>query len=697
MFVPLWLTLLSEDAFAQQGDSVASLPPLSVSATRSGKRSPFELPVSSTRIVSDSARNGIRRNAIGEILFGVPGVQVQERSNPSQDPRLSIRGFGARSAFGVRGVRVLRDGVPLSLPDGQTPLDMLDVETVGTIEVIRGTAAALFGNAAGGVVEFKSRDIPDNINWRAFSSSGGGVMRANGTLSASYSDTERRRKRAAMLSITRTWGDGWRDWSSLNATSLFARAELQFNDTKLSVFGSHYDNARADNSGALTELELKGAPTLSDPLNVQKQSLKAVAHSQLAISVSRDVGDSEISATIFGSVRELDNPLPFSVVGVSRGAAGFAVSASDKWKLPSSNVSFRSTIGVDGQLQRDKRSNWENCTAIAAISAQCPSLNEARGTLRLSQREAVNGIGSYLRSEVQLPVSLLISSAVRYDDVRFRVRDGYVTTDNPDDSGERSMSAVTPMAGIVWRVRPLVSLFSNWSVAFETPAITELTNKSDGSAGLNDAILPQKTRTTEVGVRSFTSTSWMLEASAFASTANDELIPFDVPESPGRRAFRNAGKTSRRGVELAANGSLGITDVGIGYSWSRFRFIDYLSNGVNFAGNSIPGVPDHQLQLQVAPHFGAVKGAIEARVVSSVWADDANTVRASGYSVWNVRSSFLVMRGNPGVVTLSTGIDNVLDHRYASSVVTNATRGRYFEPGSVRTIWVGIELKSQSR
>ncbi|HEY0931025.1 MAG TPA: TonB-dependent receptor plug domain-containing protein, partial [Gemmatimonas sp.] len=139
-----------------QRDSAQALQSVRVSVTRDVARSPFELPFALTTAPL-SARPAQRRAGVGDLLLGVPGVQVQDRANPSQDPRIAVRGFGARSAFGVRGVKVLRDGVPLSLPDGQTPIDWLDLETIDRIDIVRGTAAALYGNAAGGVIDMRTR------------------------------------------------------------------------------------------------------------------------------------------------------------------------------------------------------------------------------------------------------------------------------------------------------------------------------------------------------------------------------------------------------------------------------------------------------------------------------------------------------------------------------------------------------------
>lgn len=680
---------------AQQADSIVRLTPVPVSATRSGIRTELELPLSVTRIRLDSARPGLRRNDVSGILFGIPGIQVQERASPAQDARLSIRGFGSRSAFGVRGVRVLRDGIPLSLPDGQTPIDLLDMETIGSVDVIRGTSAALFGNAAGGVVDFHSRAIPDGVTMRFRGWNDKGLSRLNATVATGGTgDTGLLQRPGVMASFTRSVGDGWREWSRQEISSAFVRTSSVVKGYAVGIQGSYYDNGYAENTGALTAAELMRDPTLPDSLNMAKESSKTVSHSILALTVSREGEGRDFNATLFTSARDLENPLPFSVVDVGRRSSGLSMRVGERWLLPSGTVAFRTTAGIDAQWQRDDRSNRENCAGVSSATALCPVAGSLAGALRLSQLEEIRGTGVYARGEVELPQNVFVSGAVRYDRVHFSVSDNFVTAQNGDDSGERSMSATTPMLGVVWRLRPLISLYSNWSVAFETPAMTELTNKQDGSAGLNDVIQPQLTRTVEVGARGWFGGNWHLDASLYTAAVTDELISFDVPGAVGRRAFRNAGRTSRRGLDASLLRSSQWLDAGAAYTWSHFRFVDYVFNGVSYAGKNIPGVPDHQLQMYLTPRAGKAFATIEARVSSEVAADDAGSVWGAGYAAWNSRAGYTLSAARAGELQITGGVDNLFDRRYASSIVTNATRGRYYEPGVVRTFWVGVELNT---
>lgn len=673
-------------------DSAQSLQALRVTVTRDAARSPFELPFAlSTAPLT--ARPALRRTGTSDLLLGVPGVIVQDRANPSQDQRIAVRGFGARSAFGVRGVRVLRDGVPVTLPDGQTPTDWIDLETVERVDVVRGTAAALYGNAAGGVIDMRSRapsSAPFAVQTRLWD--GGGLQRGNVQLSGSQADSTGMWQRGAwLLSATRTAGNGPRTWSRLDASSVFARALATVGGTRLEVQGTHYDAPRAENTGALTAAELARDPRLPDSLNFTRRSRKAASQSQVALLAERGVAGGTVRGSVFGGRRSLDNPLPFAIVAVERDVAGGGLHGA--WRLTRAGNTrlpwpVRLGAGVDAQRLVDDRFNYENCAAVAAsapATATCPQPGKERGNVRLEQQERAMNVGGYGRVEVEAPYGFFVSAALRHDRVRFRVQDRFVTGSNPDDSGERTLQATSPMFGIVWRPRSTWSLYSNVSTAFETPTVTELTNQETGAAGLNTTLEPQRTRTTEVGTQLLLGGRVRADVAVFRATVLDELVPFDVPNQPGRRAFRNAGRTTRTGAESSVRAQWRAVDVGAAYTWSRFRFDRYDVGTVSYAGKRIPGVPEHYLQAFGTARRRALFTTVELTASSAATANDAGTVNASGFAVWNWRAGVEL---NAGALRLqpTVSLENAFDRRHATSLVINATRNRFFEPGLRRRL-----------
>lgn len=669
-------------------DTTRHLQSVRVTVTRDAERPPFELPFAVTTAPL-SARPALRRTGVSELLFGVPGVQVQDRANPSQDQRLALRGFGARSAFGVRGVRVLRDGVPLSLPDGQTPTDWLDLETIDRVDIVRGTAAALYGNAAGGVVAMRSRapsTAPFSGQARVWD--GGGVQRGNVQLSGSVADsTGQWRQPAWLLSATRTAGNGPRAWSRLEASSVFGRALATIAGTRIELQGTHYDAPRAENPGALTATELARDPRLPDSLNVTRRSRKAVVQSQLAVLGERTLSSGTVRGSLFMGTRSLDNPLPFAMVDVDRRVAGGSVHGA--WRLGALVWPVRLGAGIDAQQQVDARANFENCAAVASgapVTALCPVPQAERGATRLQQDERATNVGGYGRVEVEAPHHVFGSAALRYDRIGFRVRDQFITATNADDSGTRLLGAVSPMVGLAWRARPLWSLYANLSTAFETPTITELTNQDNGAAGLNRSLAPQRTRTIEVGTQAVLGQHLRADIALFRARVLDELVPFDVPNQPGRRAFRNAGRSTRTGAETSVQGQWEALEFGTAYTYSRFQFDRYDVGTVSYAGKRIPGVPEHYAQS-----FGTVRtrglfGTVEWTASSRASANDAGSVYGAGFSVWNLRAGYEVASVAGVHLHPTVSLENAFDRRYASSLVINATRNRSFEPGLPRRV-----------
>jgi len=662
--------------------------------SRERSRSPFELPFALTTAPL-TARPAPRRAGIGDLLFAVPGVQVQDRANPAQDPRIAIRGFGARSAFGVRGVRLLRDGVPITLPDGQTPTDWIDLELVERLDVIRGTAAALYGNASGGVIDLRTRDpqaAPLGGVARVWD--GGGVRRLHVSIDGGWpAATGRAAAPRGQLAFTRTAGDGPRQWAGLDASHLFARGIATVAGARVELQGTHYASSRAENTGALTAAELARDPRLPDSLNITKRSRKTATQSQLALVIDRPLGtEGSVRAVAFGGRRMLDNPLPFAVVAVDRAFLGGSLHAS--WRTRRVGWPVRLGVGLEAQQLDDARRNFENCADLAAtapVTTRCPARTE-RGALRLDQDERAATVGAFARLEVEAPGALFASAALRGDQIAFGVRDRFVTATNADDSGDRTLRALSPMVGLTWRAKPVVSTFVNLATAFETPTVTELTNQETGAAGLNATLRPQRTRTLEAGVQGLVGGHWRVDLAGFHAEVTDELVPFDIPNQPGRRAFRNAGATRRRGAELGVRGAWSAVELGTAYTWSAFRFVTYAVGTQTYAGQPIPGVPTHAGQGFLTLRQRRLFGTLEWSGATSATADDAGRVRAAGYAMWTVRGGAYEARLGGIVIEPVVAVENLFDRRYAASLVVNATRGRYFDPGLPRRLTAVIRV-----
>jgi iron complex outermembrane receptor protein len=662
------------------------LPPV-VTVTRDVERSPLDLPFAISTLRPDSLAPGQTHTQVDQTLALLPGVTVANRTNPSQDTRVSVRGFGARSQFGARSIRILRDGMPLTLPDGQTPIDYLDLESVGRVEVIRGPAAALYGNASGGVIDLRSAAppaVPFAVQARSWNGAFG-LERYSGLFGGSSGST------SYQGNIGRTQSDGYRSYAHQRLTNAFGRVATNVGGSELALIGMGLDMPLAENPGALTRAQVDSAPDQADRASVQKRARKVVHQVQLGLSDRTPIGAAgEFTAQVYGGTRSLFNPLTFAVVGVERRQGGAGARLTLPWTL--AGATNRASAGVDAQWLNDARKNWANCNAVPTASANCPSTTTERGVLTLDQRELVSSIGPYLRDEVDVG-RVRASAGVRADRVRFEVRDHYLA-DGRDDSGARSLNAVSPMVGLAARVSPFQSFYVTVGSAFETPTTTELGNQPDGSAGLNRDLKPQYSTTYEIGTKGVAVANFQYDASLFDTEVRDELIPFEVPGGNGRTYYRNAGRTRRQGIELALATDAGPVSLVATYALSRFRFRDFLNGGTQLGGNVIPGIPEHQAQAAATWHLRHGFVVAEGVAKSQVWVNDANSAAAPGFAVFNLRAGATASFGKPWLSPM-VGVQNLFDRHFIGSVAINASGAsiaatKFYEPAPGRTWFVGL-------
>jgi len=674
-------------------DSVASPPrrttldPVVITVTRGAGTSPLDAPFAMSVLRPDSARPGQRHTALDESLALVPGLTAVNRTNPSQDPRISIRGFGARSAFGVRGVRVLRDGMPLTLPDGQTPVDYLSLESVDRIEVIRGAASALYGNASGGVIDLRTTAPPatrlggELRQWLGDYASSRTTIKLGGISGSAYYQAD--------ASLTRS--GGFRIYSRQRATSGFARVGAILGGTDYALQMLALDLGLAENPGALTLAQFQSDPRLADQPSVNKLARKEVRQIQVGMTANRQLARDEISASAYIGGRSLYNPLTFAVVDFGRRTFGASGRYTHAFTTAKPN---RLTVGFDLQGQNDSRRNFANCNdnpSLTTPTSSCPVVGVERGTLTLDQRELVSGLGAYLNDEFRITERFRVSGGLRADNVNFEVRDRLIGGTNPDDSGERTLHAVTPYVGIVARIADDRSIYANISSAFETPTATELGNHPDGGAGINQQLAPQKSITYEVGSKGGVGRTFFYDVALFSTRVRDELVPYEILGSGGRRYFRNAGRTNRRGGELGISAEAGPILMNGSYSYSDFRFARFVTDSGVFDGKRIPGIPIHRGQASATISRGVVFGVIEAEAAASAFVDDANTARAPAYQVVHLRGGARRVFGL-SAASVVAGVQNLFNRAYSPSLSVNAARGKFFEPAVGRTVFVGLTI-----
>lgn len=655
------------------------LPDITVTVRRSDERLD-RLPAAVT--VLDSTTLGRGRPGLGadEALAGVPGLYVANRYNYSLDQRLSIRGFGSRANFGVRGVKVLLDGVPQTLPDGQTQLGNVDWATIRRVEVLRGPAAALYGNASGGVIALETGPPGGERPGAAVQAGGGsfGLVRW-----LARSDGRAGRLGAAVSAGGYTI-DGFRQHSRAETFQLNARAQYALaSATSAAIRFAHADAPRAENPGALTLAELEARRDSAAANNILRGADKDVRQDQLSLALRHAGPVSELSVAFFGLTRRLRNPLATNTyVSIDRRAGG--VRATGTRALRADSLAPRLSAGIDAQRLRDDRTNYLS------------DGGEPTDSVQLDQQENVTELGAFLQATWRAAPRVTLSLGGRRDDVTFDVADRHLG-DGADNSGRRRMTAWSWNAGASYSVSPNATAYANVATAFETPTTTELANDPSGAGGFNGDLGPQRSVSYEAGMRGGGhGVGW--SAAAFAGRVRDAIVQYE--EIGGRAFLRNAGRLHQDGVELAVNAApLPPLHLGAAYTLTRYRFAEYRpaagTSVDTLDGNRLPGVPRHFLRVVLlAEPLRDMTLDVEHSVASSLFADDANTLEAPGWGI-GVTSLRLTWTRDVGALEIapSGGVNNVFGRRYVGSVTINGANGRVYEPAPGRNFYIGAEAR----
>ena len=661
-------------------DDTVALAPMVVSVLRSPVRLD-RLPFSVSVMDGAPLTEGNSGLFIEEALHTLPGVRVQNRYNASVGERLSIRGFGARSQFGVRGIRILVDGIPATLPDGQTTLDHLDIGSLGRVEALRGPAASLYGNGAGGVILLHSAPpYPGSYRQELSAVTGSdGLQRLQATGSGTAGVFGYR------ASLARSVFDGFRDNVSQSGEDPYSRAKRTTINAALTsqaaggtltvqLGGVDLD---ALNPGSLPADVFDAGSNQAWGFNVARRTRKDVRQVQAGVRWSGLVGGLEAGLAAYCVRRELDNPIPTSVIDLHRKGGGARLTLGREWG--EDGRAGRVDFGIEGDFQSDDRREFVN-------------QGGKPGAITLDQEERVRAAAVFGRLHLSVATRVAAMAALRFDRIGFVASDDLVTADDPDDSGERDMGALSPSFGIHVDLGER-GLFASVAHFFETPTTTELANRLEGAGGLNPGLEPQSGWTLEGGVRGVAGDRVAYDAAVFTTALRNQLVPFEVPSHPGRHFYRNAGRSTVRGFEVAARTMLSrLLTVRLAYGRVEARFTRFSVGDQAFGGNRIPGIAPHRLELSARAGRGRWFGELRVETRGEVPANDANDAGAKGYTLFGMRFGATGIRAGGLALSPFAAVTNVTNQRYASSVVVNAFGGRYFEPGPDRGGHVGLSL-----
>lgn len=649
----------------------------------------FDLPAAID--VVDSARiiDGQARVNASEALVAVPGIVVQNRQNYAQDLQISSRGFGARSAFGVRGVRLLTDGIPATMPDGQGQAATFDLDMAERIEVLRGPFSAVYGNHAGGVIQLFTRD-----------GQGAPSVEANvfaGSYGSWKADISAQGKPGAIgyvLDTSRFHTDGYRDHSAATRDQAFAKFTTQPDqDSSLTVETNGLWQHDTQDALGLTSADYDKNPRSASAAALTYNTRKSIDHVQGGMTYERRFGADSLQVTGYVGSRQVVQyqSIPKSaqvnpkssgaVVDFDRSFGGVDIHWVDVRSLAGGKLT--TTVGLDYDRSGDARSGYENF-----IGSQLG----VKGTLRRNEQDDVTSIDPYLQAEWQSE-RWAFTAGLRHSRVDVNVEDKYLA--NGNDSGSVAYRRTTPVLALLYKATPALNLYASAARGFETPTMNELFYSGSGGT-FNFNLNPAHSTHLEVGAKSLLGKDTSLNVALFQVRTEDELV-VDT-SSGGRTSYKNASNTLRQGMELSLatawqhgfSGRLAVSGLYAIYDEAFTAGTTTIP-----AGNRLPGVASANLYGELAWKNvpTGLSTALEAVSSGKVYVEDSNTQRpAPGYTIFNARIGAERQYG-PWRVKAFGRINNLLDRNYIGSVIVGDGNGRYYEPAPGRNWLVGTSVQ----
>lgn len=666
-----------------------SLPEVVVSANRQEQQS-FDAPASIQAVGQDVIEAAGPRVNLSESLNRVPGISVLNRQNYAQDLQLSIRGSGARSPFGIRGARLIVDGVPATMPDGQGQASTISLPSAQRIEVLRGPLAQLYGNSAGGVVQVFTADGPERPELRMTLDAGPDGLRRYGVQAAGQSGTLN-----YVIDVSDFETDGWRENSAAERQHLNAKLRWDASEqTRVTLVANVFDQPVSGDPLGLTRAQFEADPRQAVANSTLYQAGKDVAQQQVGLVLDHRLdADRQLSGRVYAGQRDLFNrlaiPLAFQtaptasggIVDLDRAYSGVGLRFSQR--VPTGQGQVLWSVGLDHERMSEHRRGYLNEFGV-------------QGELKRDEQDSVHSTGLYTQADWVINEHWSAVAGLRANRVAFRVEDAFVTADNPDDSGRVSFSATNPVLGITRHLSADTNLYANIGRGFETPTFTELAYSSlDGSvSGPNLSLLSARSTHAEIGLKTRLAEGHRLDAALFHIDTTDEIVV--ASSSGGRTLYTNAGKTRRSGLELsyAAQWSPEWRSL-LALSTLKAEFAEAFtsSSGAQVvAGSRIPGIADRSLfgELVWQPRgWAGFTGALELVHRGSMVVNDLNTDRTDAVTLFNLR---LGWQQTLGAWTLreTLRIDNLTDRAHIGSVIVNDGNQRFFEPAPGRQWGLGL-------
>lgn len=636
-----------------------------------------------TEISLKEQKQSLQQKSLQEYLVNVPGLFTFNANNFAQDLRISIRGFGARSAFGIRGLKLIVDNIPETTPDGQGQIDAIPLSLIQNIEVIRGPSSLLYGNAAGGVLSINTlSEFNHNLLSKPLIKArlGYGSFNSN-QIDLTYA--QKVGKTSFVINGNQTRSDGYRSLSGFINRSVKGRFDHRFSKfSKVNAMFDYVSSPKAEDSGALTLLEIDSSRQQARPRNQSFKTGEIVKQMKASLAYTLLASDQN-TLDIYGffTQRKFEGYLPFEIGGIvnlNRKYLGQGASYTLTSKKNFGDIFIK--YGYDISRQIDDRKRFSN-------------LMGASGPLDLDQLEEFNTLGLYTLGDIDFD-SFILSAGFRFDHNAIKIEDNYFFDDLivGSGTGNRSYKAFNHSLGLNYNIDSGNHLFLSYSTSFETPSLTELTANPETLSGLNNSLEPQRAINFEAGIKSNASEGLRGQIALFHISTKDEIVRYMLDSLPNRVFYRNAGSTKRTGLEVegfydghdAFSGS-------ISYTFSRFKFLDYVTDSIDNSGKTLPGIPQHHLAVKLNyQHDSGIKIGLQNRIISSIYLNDINAIKDDGYFISNLSLSYQ-LDTEAGSFVPFFGINNLTNTKYHDNLRVNASFGRYYEPAPGINFYGGVK------
>lgn len=686
MTVCVCRSLYAEDDVAIQAD----LPIIKVEATHTDT-SYAKTPASVFRVNAPKQQNNIGVN-LTEVLKGIPSLQLNNRENYAQDLQLSMRGFGARSTFGVRGIRLYVDGIPATMPDGQGQTSNIDLKSLDHLEVLTGPFSSLYGNSSGGAILATTKEGQgrDSVT---MGYSGGSDQRSNSSIvlqGGAHAENEP----AYVISSSYFDTDGYREHSAADKVLNNAKLTWNLSDGSKINWVTNYVKINADDPMGLTrvlwEQNPKQAVSSAETYNTRKE----IEQTQTGVTWTKPLDDhNELYAMTYVGNRHVIQyqSIPKStqanvnnaggVIDFDRNYYGADFRWTGKELLPNTSIS----AGVALDAMDEDRKGYNNYDASGDYGV--------KGTLRRNEDNTLWNIDPYLQASWQFLPTWRLDTGVRYSNVHYKSDDHYLT--NGNDSGKTEYAKTLPSAALSWQIVPELLAYVSYAKGFETPTFTEMAYRTDGAAGFNFNLKPSSSDNYEMGLKSKNPWGYFTLA-AFQSKTKNDIVSYATVN--GRATYQNVDKTQRQGVEFSWNKNLWKDlKAQASYSYLDATFDSDFSSasGTVKKGTYIPGIAKNQAFARLAwqPQTGMFAG-IEAHYMDKIYVNDANSDAAPSYTVTAIDVGYKWKMQDWAINTYAR-VDNLFDRNYVGSVIVNDGNGRYFEPAEGRNWSAGLSITKQ--